>query len=182
MAYSDKTFQQISKEHNVSEGYLGDLNKGARFNPKFSYPLRKPQNTKLLPEKAIKVTRELLYTTKSTEQIARDNNVGSATVWYINNGKKYVMDGINYPIRMKGTKYSHVLIDAVISELKDNKHDFRWIEQTYNISHSTLSRLNNGKILVQPNITYPIRSSKQRVYNPVETIPSEIGSRVIIDT
>lgn len=46
------------------------------------------------------------------------------------------------------------------------------ITNLFNISISTLSRINLGKILKKDYLVYPIRSSSERVYKPVETIPS----------
>ena len=179
---TNKTFKEIAKEFGATEAYIGMINNGHRPNINFDYPIRERVNEKFSSEQVCKIVRELVYTTKSQLQIARDNNVGEVTIWKINEGIFHdCPENFNYPLRIKGTRYSKLLFQAVIEELKDNKHDFKWIEQTFNISHCNLSRLNQGKILRDESLSYPIRPSNMRVYNPVETIPSEMGSRAAID-
>ncbi len=56
------------------------------------------------------------------------------------------------------------------------------IEKMYNVSMSTLSKINQGTKFKDNNYNYPIRPSSQRVYKPVETIPGETGSTSSIDT
>lgn len=179
---TNKTLKEIAKDFGVTEAYVGMINSGYRPNANFDYPIREKINEKLSSEQVYKIVRELVYTTKSQLQITRDNNIGVSAVWEINEGIFHdCPKNFEYPLRIKGTRYSKLLFQAIIEELKDNKHDFKWIEQTFNISHSNLSRLNQGKILRDENLSYPIRSSNMRVYNPVETIPSEMGSRTAID-
>lgn len=182
MRDTNKTFKEIAKEFGTTEGFISDLNYGHRKNSKFTYPIRIQPNMKYSDQRVNEIVRELIYTTKSQAQIARERGIGRRTIWEINEGTFHdCPKDFEYPLRLKGSKYSRLLIKAVVKELQDNQHDFKWIEQTFNLSHNTLSRFNQGKIYPIPNFSYPIRPSSMRVYNPVETIPSEMGSRAAID-
>ena len=167
LIYTDKSYQQISNEYDISVEYLSIINRGlVRRNENLDYPLRYNNNTTIDNEKINQIIDDLLYTTLSMEKIATKNKVDSNVIYKINENKhKNCPQDIKYPIRKPFEKYSYHIIQSLINELKDNELKMADICKKYNISSSSLNRFNNGKIMKQDDLTYPIRSSKQRVYN-----------------
>lgn len=181
---SIKPYSQISKEHNISLEYLSIINRGiARKNVDFVYPLRLNGNERLSKETVTIVINKLLYSTDSIEKIAREVQIDSNPIYNINSGKHYnCLNNIKYPIRNKYSRYSNQLLFSIREELKNNYYKMSQIEKMYNVSMSTLSKINQGTKFKDNNYNYPIRPSSQRVYKPVETIPGETGSTSSIDT
>ena len=183
IANSNISFIELAKKYGLSENYLTKINNGtARRNKKLKYPLRKQIN--LVKDETIiqKIRHELIYTSFSTEHIARRNKVDSLLVYYINYGIKYKIDNLDYPLRNNNSKISKWMLQHIIHDLKENKLRLVDIEKKYNISKSTVNRINNGKILKLENENYPIRPSSKRVYQPVSTISGETESSPVIDT
>lgn len=166
LIYSNKTFDQISEDYNISCEYLSFINRGiTRKNNDLDYPLRKHSNCRKDDEMVSQIVNDLLYTTLSIEKIAIKNNVSSKTIYSINDNNHYnCPQNVNYPIRKPFEKLSYYLIQTLIDDLKDNQLKMIDIGKKYNISISSVHRFNNGKIMKQDNLNYPIRSSKQRVY------------------
>lgn len=167
LIYSTKTFQQISEEYDITSEYLSLINRGlARKNENLNYPLRHHDNIRKDKEEINQIIDDLLYTTLSMEEIAIKNNIDSNTIYKINQDKHYnCPQNIKYPIRKPFEKFSYYIIESLINDLKDNKLKMIDISKKYNISLSSIHRFNNGKIMKQDDLIYPIRSSKQRVYN-----------------
>lgn len=164
---TDMSYDELSKKYCVTTTYLTKINLGeARNNPKFIYPLRKSNNCTKTKNFVIDIINELLYTTKSVEQIARDFQIDSLTIYRINLGKqKNCPKNIQYPIRNKGERISNKMLFNIIKDLLDNKLKFKEIEKKYNLSKSTISKINQGKQYKRDNFNYPLRPSNKRVYN-----------------
>lgn len=164
---TDMSYDELSKKYCVTTTYLTKINLGeARNNPKFIYPLRKSSNCTKTKNFVIDIINELLYTTKSVEQIARDFQIDSLTIYRINLGKqKNCPKNIQYPIRNKGERISNKMLFNIIKDLLDNKLKFKEIEKKYNLSKSTISKINQGKQYKRDNFNYPLRPSNKRVYN-----------------
>ena len=179
-----KTYSQISKDYNISLEYLSIINRGfTRKNIDFIYPLRLNGNERLSKEIVNIIIKKLLYSTDSIEKISKDFQISSKSIYKINTEKHFnCLNNIKYPIRNKNVRYSNQLLFSIREELKNNCYKMSQIEKMYNISKSTLSRINQGIKFKDFNYDYPIRSSSQRVYKPVETIPGETGSTSSIDT
>jgi len=162
-----KSFDEISKEYNISKEYLSIINRGfARYNSQYKYPLRKANNSIIDEELVWEIIDELMFTTKCMEQIQRDLSVDSNTIYHINNGRhRYSPKNIKYPIRKEFELWSEYIKQMVIKDLKDHKLKIEEIAHKYNISRSSISKFNNGKIYKINNIQYPIRNSKERVYS-----------------
>lgn len=162
---TDMSYTDLSMKYHVSVGYIQALNNGtSRPQNGYHYPIRHHANVKKSDEQIKRILHELAFTTKSTEQIAREQHVDSLLVYYINKGKEYADDTYTYPIRQDNESLSSYMLDAIIHDLQDCKLKFADIEQYYKIGHATLSRLNNGKIYKRDYLKYPIRTSSQRVY------------------
>lgn len=159
------TFKEIANKYNLSETYISQINRGiARRTPGLNYPLRQANNYTLDEDKINLIIHDLIYTHVPTEHIAKKHNVGSSVVLEINKGTKYKKEDIFYPIRNDYTKISNWMLNHIIDDIKDNKLKFSEIEKKYNLSKSTINRINQGKILRKEKENYPLRNFKQRVH------------------
>lgn len=164
---TDINYFELSKKYNINVNYITEINCGkTRNNPQFVYPLRKSDNIAKTKDSVMNIINELLYTTKSVEQLARDFQIDSLTIYRINLGKqKNCPKNIEYPIRNKGERISKKMLSNIIKDLLDNKLKFKEIEKKYNLSKSTINRINQGKQYKKDNFNYPLRPSNKRVYN-----------------
>jgi hypothetical protein len=180
----DISFAQICDKHHITPEYLTLINRGvARHRTECSYPIRKNGNERHSKADVLWTINMLRWTTVPIEEIAREGPVSSVILWKINNGEHYwCPKDIQYPIRYPGTAISKDLLSQIYDDLRMCTEKMSELERKYNISHSQMSRINQGKILRQQGVSYPIRMSSNRVYKPVETIPSQIGSKAAIDT
>lgn len=159
------SFLEIAKKYNCTECYISQINRGiARRNKNLNYPLR-PAASNILDEDLVElIIHDLIYTHLPTTHIAKKYHVGEVIVWEINKGKNYRKDFIIYPIREDYSKYSNWFLDNLYTEIKNNQYKFSTIQEMYNISKSTLNRINQGKIHSRPNEAYPLRDNSQRVH------------------
>lgn len=169
-----KNYHILTEEYGVSEYYISLINRGViRKNSNYNYPIRRSENERKSQEVIVKLEHDLQYTTKTIVDIAKNNQVSESLVSTINLGKHfYSSSDIDFPIRLPYQKISNYMVQKIIEELKQNQYQLVQLAEIYNLSYPTLSRINRGLILKQDNENYPIRSSSQRVYKPVETIPS----------
>ena len=160
-------YSELSEKYNIDVSYITKINRGeTRNNPQFVYPLSKSDNIAKSKDFLMNITNELLYTTKSIEQLAKDFQVDSLTIYRINLGKqKNCPKDIEYPIRNKGERISKKMLSNIIKDLLDNKLKFKEIEKKYNLSKSTINRINQGKQYKKDNFNYPLRPSNKRVYD-----------------
>lgn len=98
---TNMNFQEIMNKYQISDVYLSMLNRGKfRKDPNYSYPIRKHGNETTPIDVVMKIIHELQYTTKTTREIAKENNIGEVVVWEINTGRKQNLpNDIEYPIR-----------------------------------------------------------------------------------
>jgi len=162
---SDLTFEEIAKKYNLSESYISQINRGiARRNKELNYPLRIFNNFSFNEDKINLIIHDLMYTHLPTEHIAKKHNIDSLTVLRINKGERGKKEDIFYPIRNDYSKISNWMLNYIIKDIKDNQLKLSEIEKKYKLSKSTISRINQGKILRKEEEDYPLRSSKQRVH------------------
>lgn len=165
LIFSTLSYDEISNKYSISIGYLTRINKGiCRKNGKFNYPLRNQSNYKKTDELNNIIIDQLINTSKSTEDIARENNIDSLTVYYINKGTRHRKDDIEYPIRLDQERISQITFEKIVNDLLDNKLKLSSIQDKYNLSKSTINRINSGKNYFRDYLSYPIRPSNKRVY------------------
>lgn len=164
---NELSFQDISNKYNISVNYLYGLNQGKiRRDNNFSYPLRANGNERLDQDIVEQVLYDLLYTTKTIEEICKEFSIKDKVVRKINNGEHfYCLSDLQYPIRAPFNRISNYLLLSIYDDLLDNKLKMSDIEQKYNLSKPTISRINLGKRYKQENFSYPLRPSSRRVYN-----------------
>lgn len=71
--------------------------------------------------------------------------------------------------------------------IKNTSYSLREIVRYFNRDKDTVRKINNGSTIIVQSLyegEFPIRGNARSGYilEPVETIPGETGSRVIIDT
>lgn len=165
LIFSTLSYNEISNKYSISTGYLTHINKGTcRKNNKFNYPLRNQSNYKKIDELNNIIIDQLINTSKSTESIARENNIDSLAVYYINKGIRHRKDDIEYPIRIDQERISQTTFEQIVNDLLDNKLKLSSIQDKYNLSKSTINRINSGKSYFRDYLSYPIRPSNKRVY------------------
>lgn len=161
------SFEEISKKYNIDVNYLSSINRGlSRRNDNLNYPLRKNGNERLKQDVVENVIYYLLYTFESIENIAKLMKIDSNVIYDINKGRHfYCNEELKYPIRQPYFRISDYLLDCIYNDLLDNKLKMSDIEKKYNLSKSTISRINLGKRYTRDNFSYPLRPSSKRVYN-----------------
>lgn len=177
---TNKTYSEISKEYNVSIQYIQYLNNGkCRKSDKFEYPIRKSKNIILPKEKIYSVIKDLMFTTKSTEDVRRNHHLSSRTIWEINTGQhRYSPKHIAYPIRNHNTQMSSYMLNKIIGELKYGEYRIRDLAKALSISETTLKKINIGKSNKIDGIDYPIRKNarslghRKRNYDKVPELES----------
>ena len=112
----------------------------------------------------------LQNTPKSVSEISKQTGVSDITIYYINTGKHTnSRKELNYPIR--NGRYSYDFIKAIINDLQGEEMKIIDNCDKYKISRSTISGINNGRTHKIYGIQYPIRSSKNRVYQSCRDYP-----------
>lgn len=163
---TDLDYKSISEIYGVSEGYISAINRGVtRVSPGLTYPIKEHDNSNKSKDLVRRIVDELMNTTKSVEQMARDFGVDSLTIYRINLGyRRRCPADVEYPIRDKGKRISRKMLSNIIADLLDNKLMFSEIEHKYHLSKSVINRINQGKEYKQDNLDYPIRPSSKRVH------------------
>lgn len=171
IANTDLKLKDVAKKYDVSEQYVSLLNRGViRSSNKYTYPIRDLKNKMLEQEQVDDVVYLLKYTSKSVSEISKDTGLADITIYYINIGEHAKSrKELSYPIR--NGRYSDEFINAIIKDLQGNKMMIIDICSKYEISRTTVSRINNGKTHKIDGIQYPIRTSKNRVYQSCRDYP-----------
>lgn len=93
---TNKSYRQLSEEYSVSTFYVGEINNGKRFNNITNdFPIRKKEIDPIFDQ----IKFELLNTTKSLRQIAKDLNISYSKVQTFNSGRYHYDPNLTYPIR-----------------------------------------------------------------------------------
>lgn len=93
---TNKSYRQLSKEYSVSTFYIGEINNGKRLNNITNdFPIRKKEVDPIFDQ----IKFELLHTTKSLRQIAKDLNISYSKVQTFNSGRYHYDPNLIYPIR-----------------------------------------------------------------------------------
>lgn len=171
IANTDMELKYIAKKYDIPEQYISLLNRGImRPSDKYNYPIRDLKNKILEQEQVDEVVYLLKYTSKSVSEISKYTGLADITIYYINIGEHAKSrKELSYPIR--SGRYSDDFINAIIKDLQDNKLMVLDICSKYEISRTTVSRINNGKTHKVDGIQYPIRTSKDRVYQSCRDYP-----------
>lgn len=119
---------------------------------------------KTLTKQDVKQIIEYLQQHYETKFIAELFGVTDSTISDINNGDTWHNPDLEYPIRISNYKkknFSKSEIADIYNRLR-NMETCASIGRTYNTSTTTICKINNGDIYVQPNETYPICTVKNQ--------------------
>lgn len=172
--------KDLAKKYNLSSTAISDINQGRRyFNKELQYPLRKhtrftsEQMSKIVgvkkesskfSETEIEQIKELLKNSKLTfNEIAKRFNCTYGTISHINTGKHYPDKNDDYPIRKRKrttTKLSQDDLNEIYDLIQNSNLSFVQIGKKFNISPSTVGRINSGKYHYNQNKNYPLRKKK----------------------
>lgn len=112
-------------------------------------------------ETLLKIISEISSSNKTFSNIAKKYGVGEEVISVINTGKRYRIDGFNYPIR--STRYSNDLLKQIRYSLRyETDLSMKKIAKKYGIDLSQLSLINQGKIYYVDGEDYPIRKKRKR--------------------
>lgn len=110
----------------------------------------------------LKCISEISSSNKTFVNIAKKFNCSSEVISAINNGERYKMDNLNYPLRKTDTKYATSLIKQIRYSLKyELDLTLKDIATKYNVDCSQVSEINNGKIYYVYNEFYPLRNKRK---------------------
>ena len=96
----------------------------------------------------------------SFEEIAEKFNCCNTTISNINNGKHYPNSSYTYPIRKKKkttSKLSKENLNKIYELIQNTNMSFAQIAKNFNVSDSTIGRINSGKSHFNESKDYPLR-------------------------
>ena len=169
--------KDLAEKYNLSAEAISDINQGKRYyNENLIYPLRKDTrftseqmkgisgvdkgSSKFSYEEIEEIIELLKNSPLSLEKIAKKFNCSYATISHINNGKHYPNTSYTYPIREKKkttTKLSQEDLNKIYELIQNTNISFAQIARDFNISDSTIGRINSGKYHFDKNKSYPLR-------------------------
>lgn len=145
------------------------------------------KNKSKIPKEIQDSIIEDLLSGKSQISIAKNYGLSTAYIGDINWGRCLFREELDYPL------YTNMITEqemgAIIYFLQNTNYTFSNIGKYLNRSPDSISKINSGQMNLKMirkvyQEDFPIRKNTKSNYTlkPVETIPSEIGSRVAIDT
>lgn len=169
--------KDLAKKYNLSAEAISCINQGKRYyNENLTYPLRKDTrftseqmkgitgvdkgSSKFSQEEIEEIVELIRDSSLSFEEIAEKFNCSSSTISHINNGKHYPNVSYTYPIRKKKkttTKLSQENLNKICELIQNTNISFAQIARDFNLSSSTVGRINSGKYHFDENKSYPLR-------------------------
>lgn len=149
---NDKEMFYISKYDTFRNGY--NQTPGGSIPPTITYK-----------DEIILEVIKLLKTDLSYKDISEKTGLSFAHIDNINNGKRRKFSDIEYPIRKnqigtRGRKLTQEQVDKIADEIKDGIKSFDDIASEYNISQTTVSKINSG-VRKSSYSNFPIRPKKK---------------------
>lgn len=132
-------------------------------------------HTKLTKEQVIEIIKLIEENNLSFVQISKIYNVNPSTISDINNGDTWHFEEYKYPILNKNNKkyFTEEEIQDIYRKLRKGL-SIKTIGEYYQVSKTTISNINNGKIYIHENEEYPIykaiNSSKHLEINQIKNI------------
>lgn len=155
-------FKDISELLNMPIVTLSEINTGKRhYDSEEIYPLYEMTRGKKLSKAHLTELYNDLQLGIPLEKLAIKYNVSKDYISAINTGRKYFNENLSYPlynyVAIRSCKLNQETVLNIIYLLKNTTLSFKKIGKQYNISESTVSRINSGKTYIQNNVDYPIR-------------------------
>lgn len=119
---------------------------------------------------------EISSSRKTFSNIAKKYGCSEEVIVAINQGKRYRVPGIEYPIRQ--TRYRSELLRQVRYSIKyETDLSFKKIAEKYSIDCSQISLINQGKIYYVSSDSYPLRKKRKRDID--DTVVSDIINDIL---
>lgn len=134
--------------YNISVGGEGGLN-----------GIYSPQSI-LNKERLNNLIVDLSKENESLKTLCEKYQISHSLITRINNGRSYAQEGIKYPIRKNSQKKAQDVIEEIYDLLKYSYRSYESIALEYNLSSSTIGKINRGESYHNNNIKYPIREGR----------------------
>lgn len=158
LKYSNYSYDELSILYNLSKDQIKAINYGFSWKREYiTYPLR--QECFIGNEEIYNtIQKELLSTTISFDELAKKYSCSVSTIRRINNGGTFYNEDYIYPLRQLG-KLSSEDIYNIHKLLCDDDISINEIANKYNVTNSTIKRINSGKTkkYYDERFNYPIR-------------------------
>lgn len=176
---STLTYQEICEKVELPNNrwIISRINTGKHYyNPSLSYPLRKIdikrsefENKQSLFYDNEDLLLELISLLRnpaiSYEEIEKQLQISTSIICLVNTGKKYRLNGIEYPIRKKNQSrlriFSNIEMNEIKTLLTDTKMPMADIGKRFSADRKVISDINKGIRQPQDGWTYPLRKTKQ---------------------
>lgn len=173
---SKYTLKEIGTMYDMSIHAISDINRGKSwFNADLSYPLRKKNNNEkkrikhnkysgvLTREEIVGIISDLKDTYLTNTEIAKKYNCSKLSIASINNGKNLISREIEnvFPIRKDKIDINNKIIlnkEKIFSDISNPNILLGDIAKKYKISHLTIQKINNGELLHNSKVSYPLRN------------------------
>lgn len=159
LKYSNKSYQELSLEYGISSEQVQSINSGRSWKRDYlQYPLRICVFSDRFGD-VEKIQKDLLSTDKTFEEIAKEYGCSDSTVRRINSGETHYNDKLKYPLQHSKQFLLQHKINQIHNDLLNTNKSIEAIAREYNVSTSTIKRINNGETMRyrDENIKYPIR-------------------------
>lgn len=162
---TNNSYKDIGEKYDISAEYVFALNIGrCRRKDGYTYPIRKANQYK--EGMVHSVLKDLMFTTKTIEEIRKQYDISYFTIDGINSGThccspKHIM----YPVRGHNSKISRYLLNSIIGELKYGERQIKDIARDVGLSDQTIIRINQGKYCKVNDMDYPIRKNSRSIGN-----------------
>lgn len=153
--YNEREIYWISHFNSIRpNGYNISAGGESGLNGLFS-----PQSV-LTKERLNNLIKELSESTASMASLCDKYQISQSLITRINNGRSYAQEGIKYPIRKNPQKKAENYIQEIYDLLKYTYRSYESIALEYELSSSTIGKINRGESYHNSNIKYPIRASR----------------------
>ncbi len=123
----------------------------------------KPQHNSIKSEEELlKIIDDICNSNKSLKQIGDENNLSLKIISAINRGTSYRRD-YDYPLRKRiDDTLNNDLLFQIKKEIINSNNSLREISKKYNVNTTIVRKVNEGKLLYDNKIKYPIRNTNEK--------------------
>lgn len=114
----------------------------------------------LTKEKLNNLIHDLQNTSLTNQELSDKYKISKTLVTRINNGRGYAQEGVIYPLRPNSQEKAKNSIEEIYNLLKYTYRSYESIAQQFNLSSSTIGKINRGEVYHETGINYPIRKSR----------------------
>lgn len=109
----------------------------------------------------MRIVSEISSSKKTFSNIAKKYHLEREVISAINNGYRYRLDFLKYPLRNTDNRYSNDLVKQIRYSLKHEDYTVKQLSRIYNVDASQISEINQGKIYYVYGEEYPLRKKRK---------------------